>query len=77
MVSTNGGTILGQANGISGSNLSDLSEPTGIQVDLNGNVYVVDKNNSRILFLEKGTLSGRIIAGNGKINFFQEFKKSL
>jgi len=70
MGSTNGSTILGQANGISGSNLSDLSEPTGIQVDFNGNVYVADRNNTRILFLEKGTLSSRIVAGDGKINYF-------
>ena len=61
---------MGQANGIAGSNLSDLSEPTGIQVDFNGNVYVADRNNTRILFLEKGTLSSRIVAGDGKINYF-------
>ena len=70
MGSTNGSTILGQANEIAGSNLSDLSEPTGIQVDFNGNVYVADRNNTRILFLEKSTLSSRIVAGDGKINYF-------
>jgi sugar lactone lactonase YvrE len=59
-------TVAGQASGIFGTTLSDLSEPTGIQVDSSGNIYVADKNHDRILFWPNGSPSGQIIAGNGK-----------
>ena len=68
--SLTGITVAGQANGTSGTNLSHLNEPTGIQVDSSGNVYVADKNNNRILFWPNGSPSGQIIAGNGKTEWF-------
>lgn len=64
--SVTGITVAGRANGTFGTSLYDLCEPTGIQVDSNGNMYIADKNNDRILFWPNGSPSGQIIAGNGK-----------
>lgn len=64
--SVTGITAAGQANGTFGTSLYHLSEPTGIQVDSSGNIYVADKNNDRVLFWPNGSPSGQIIAGNGK-----------
>jgi len=63
-------TVAGNASGIAGSTLSDLREPAGIQVDFDGNIYVADRNNFRILFWPSNAISGRIIAGTGKLTYF-------
>lgn len=67
--SFNGITVAGNAYGISGSSLSNLSEPIGIQVDSDGNIYINDKNNFRVLFWPQNATSGRKIAGDGTQTF--------
>ncbi|CAF1494321.1 unnamed protein product, partial [Adineta steineri] len=60
-----GTTIAGQSNGTGGSALNCLNTPSDIDVDVNGNIYVVDTNNHRVVFWPTGSSSGTIVAGNG------------
>ncbi len=62
----NGSTVAGLANGTSGSELNELSGPTGTALDSSGNVYVADSSNNRVVFWLRGASSGTIVAGNGK-----------
>ncbi|CAF1095057.1 unnamed protein product, partial [Didymodactylos carnosus] len=58
---TNGQIILG-TTGVPGSNLSLLDYPTGLQLDSNGNLLVVDANNHRVIKLfTNGTVT--VVAG--------------
>ncbi|CAF3971782.1 unnamed protein product [Rotaria sordida] len=64
--SSTGTTIAGQSNGTGGAALNYLNYPSDVEVDINGNIYVVDSHNHRVLFLPNGSSSGTIVAGNGK-----------
>ena len=64
--STNGSTIAGDPNGLSGTALNYFSQPTGVYVDENENLYVSDFNNNRVVRWTPASLAGTIIAGNGK-----------
>lgn len=60
--------VAGSANGVSGTSLSLLSSCLGIAVDDNENIYVAEFNNHRVTFWPRGSTSGTIVAGNGKIS---------
>ena len=64
--STNGSTIAGDPNGLSGTALNYFNQATDIYVDENENLYVSDFNNYRVVRWSPGSLAGTIIAGNGK-----------
>ena len=59
-------TVAGQANGTFGAALNELYGPTGTALDSNGNIYVADSGNHRVVFWTIGASSGNIVAGNGK-----------
>ena len=61
-----GSTVAGNRHGTAGIDLSHFNEPVGIQVADDGNLYVADYNNNRVLYWPAGSQSGSIIAGNGK-----------
>ncbi len=69
--SLTGLTIAGQTNGTGGSALNELNNPSDIDVDSSGNIYVVDSHNHRVLYWPNGASSGTIVAGNGKIFILQ------
>jgi hypothetical protein len=61
-----GTTIAGQSNGTASSALNYLDYPSDLDVDSNGNIYVVDSYNHRVVLWPNGSSSGTIVAGNGK-----------
>lgn len=63
---SSGFTVAGQENGTSGAALNELYGPTGTALDSNGNIYVADSGNHRVVFWTIGASSGTIVAGNGK-----------
>ena len=65
--STDGITVAGQISGVAGSTLSDLKEPTGIDIDSDENLYVSDKENHRVLFWPKNSATGNIAGGTGML----------
>jgi hypothetical protein len=75
---SNGSTIAGQANGVTGTGLNCLNNPSNVNVDSSGNVYVTEVFNYRVLFWPIGASSGTLVAGNGKKSFqtcfLSEFK---
>lgn len=62
---TNGIVIAGSPLGLSGSNASFLTCPHGLALDeINGYLYVADRNNSRIQrFAINGSSTGVTVAG--------------
>lgn len=64
-VGNSNGTILCGLAGISGSNSSQLSTPTGITLDQWQNIYVNDRANSRIQLFCNGSSTAITIAGYG------------
>ena len=63
---SSGTTVAGSSNGTLGFSLSFLNYPTDITLDSNGNMYIVDSGNSRVLYWVVGGTTGVIVAGNGK-----------
>ena len=63
---SNGTTVSGRSNGISGSGLSYLNGPFGIAVDFEGGIYVADASNNRIVHWANGSSSGTLVAGTGE-----------
>lgn len=57
---------MGAGNGTAGTGAAFLRESTGIYVDQSGNVYVSDKNNHRLQYWAKDSLSSVTLLGNGK-----------
>lgn len=49
----------------SGSNLNQLSSPTGLSIDSNDTLYITDSGNYRVMKYVRGATSGTIVAGNG------------
>ncbi|CAF1589547.1 unnamed protein product [Adineta ricciae] len=64
MNATNATTLAG-TYGTSGSTASLLNEPTCVQLDSNGNMYIADRLNNRIQYWAKGASSGTTVAGAG------------
>jgi sugar lactone lactonase YvrE len=60
---TNGTTVAGQT-GVCGTGLNQLCHPTSVTKDTNGNIYITDTSNSRIMQWMIGSTSGVIIAGS-------------
>ncbi|CAF4348220.1 unnamed protein product, partial [Adineta steineri] len=56
-------TIAGQANAVSGTNMSSLNGPTFLYIDTNNNLYIADSGNQRIQFWNYGASYGTKIAG--------------
>jgi DNA-binding beta-propeller fold protein YncE len=61
-----GTTVAGQANGQGGSGSYSLNEPTYVQIDSSGNLYVSDSQNHRVQYFANGSLLGVTVAGTGK-----------
>ncbi len=57
--------IVAGVKGSGGSGANQLSFPTGITVDSNGNLYIVDTLNARIMLWHPNSTSGTMIAGTG------------
>lgn len=66
MGSSTGVTIAGQSNGTGGIALDMLNQPSDLDVDSSGNIYVVDSHNHRVVFWSVGSTSGLVVAGTGK-----------
>jgi len=64
---SNGTTVCGQSNGISGSGPSFLNKARKISVTSNKSIYVSDWLNHRVQFWPVGSSSGIMVAGTGKI----------
>ncbi|CAF1013881.1 unnamed protein product [Rotaria sordida] len=62
---TQGVTVAGQADGSAGGNPNQFSNPTGVVVDRNGNIYVTDTGRSRIQRWPPGAAEGQTIAAAG------------
>ncbi|CAF3809893.1 unnamed protein product, partial [Rotaria sp. Silwood1] len=60
---SNGTTVAGQANGAAGSSDAHFNRPSGIAIDLDGDVFVVDTYNHRVQIWRKDALSGSTVAG--------------
>ena len=56
-------TVAGQANAAIGNDSYHLYNPTHMAFDSNDNMYVSDKENSRVQFFSRGNLSGTTVAG--------------
>lgn len=56
-------TVAGNRFGFLGSNLSSFNGPTSIAFDSNDNMYVVDRNNHRVMFWLKNAVQGTVVAG--------------
>lgn len=63
---TNGTTVAGDVNGVSGSSANELDIPSRAIVDSDGGVYVADTGNHRIQFWANGASTGTTVAGIGK-----------
>ncbi|CAF1401796.1 unnamed protein product [Adineta steineri] len=61
---SNGSTVAGNTNCTPGVGLNQLTQPAGIIIDSNSNLYIADSQNSRILFWPRNGISGTLIAGN-------------
>ena len=64
---SNGTTVCGQSNGISGPGASFLNRARKIRVTSNKSIYVSDWLNHRVQFWSVGSSSGIMVAGTGKI----------
>lgn len=60
--------VAGGTNGSSGTGARELTNPIDITLDPMGNVYVVDRGNSRIQFFSAGAVDGTTIAGTTGVN---------
>ena len=56
-------TVAGQANAATGTDSYGLNFPIHMAFDSNDNMYVSDKENSRVQFFSRGNLSGTTVAG--------------
>ncbi|CAF4589654.1 unnamed protein product, partial [Didymodactylos carnosus] len=61
-----GCTVAGNANGQAGSGLKELNFPIDVRFDNQGNMFVVDSNNYRVLKFVPGSSTGIVVAGNGQ-----------
>lgn len=61
-----GTTVAGQPNGASGHDSSSLSNPGDIIVEPNGDIYVADAGNHRVMYWQKGSSVGKRVAGTGR-----------
>ncbi|CAF4049828.1 unnamed protein product, partial [Adineta steineri] len=67
MNTKNGTTVAGQMSATSGSTMDKLNQPTGIYLDINGNLFISDAVNNRIQYWSNGAVTGQTLIGNGII----------
>lgn len=60
--------VAGNTNGTIGSGMNDFHYPADVILDTNGNVIVSDRYNCRVQLWAPGALTGKTIAGTGRIN---------
>lgn len=73
---TTGTTVAGNATGISGNGINQLSYPDRICVDEAGNIYVPDLGNNRIQKWSPGATAGVTVAGgNGSGSALNQFNR--
>ncbi|CAF1441353.1 unnamed protein product, partial [Adineta steineri] len=60
-----GVTIAGYGNGTSGTANNALYKPSGLAIGVDGSLYISDYYNSRVMQIQEGNLTGKIIAGTG------------
>ena len=60
---TSGTTVAGRLNGTAGSTSDALNSPTDVLLEMNGDMYVVDRANNRLQFFPSGSSSGITKAG--------------
>lgn len=75
--SASGTTVAGQANAVGGSGLNYLNYPSDIALDANGNMYILDGGNSRVLYWPVGASAGVLVAGNGTYTIISSRIKNL
>lgn len=63
MGAANGTTVAGNANGLSGFGLSELKRPSQVMVASNGDFFVADTYNQRVMMWSSGSASGTLVAG--------------
>ncbi|CAF3723874.1 unnamed protein product [Rotaria sordida] len=68
MDAPNGTTAAGQSNGATGIGLNYLMEPANIEVAPNGDIYVVERLNNRVVKWTSDASNGTLIAGTGAVN---------
>ncbi|CAK9188964.1 unnamed protein product [Sphagnum troendelagicum] len=61
----NGTTVAGNSNGNNGDSSSLLHNPTGIDFDSNGYMYIADSNNNRVQRYPPNSTNGTTVAGIG------------
>jgi hypothetical protein len=64
-----GTTVAGSSNATTGSTLNYLSSPSDLTVDSNGNLYVADAGNNRVVYWLNGASSGTLVAGTGRKSY--------
>lgn len=60
-----GVTVAGQSNGIFGSGLSFLHEPNEVILNSNGDLYIADTENHRVVYWTVNATTGTLVAGTG------------
>lgn len=60
----NGSTVAG--TGVNGTSSNQLSSPSGVLSEVNGNIHIADLGNHRILRWQNGASAGSTIAGIGQ-----------
>ena len=62
-----GTTVAGQANGQEGTTSSYLKKPTGIGVDKDQNVYIIDTVNQRVVVWPPNATSGNVLVSHNSL----------
>ena len=60
-------TVAGQADGTTGSSLAYLCYPSDVALDSNGNLYIADAGNHRVVLWLKNASAGILVAGTGEL----------
>ena len=68
-----GETVAGNPTGLNGSISNLLAWPTFVKTDLDGNVYVSDRQNNRVQLWNRGASVGTTIAGITGFCLFYDF----
>lgn len=63
---SNGTTVAGQSNGVSGNGLNSFNHPANVELDANGTIYITEVFNHRVVYWSNGSFSGILVAGTGE-----------
>lgn len=64
--SSNGTTVAGSSIGTTGFSLTLLNSPSDIELDSNGNIYIADSQNNRVVLWNVSATIGTLVAGTGR-----------